>query len=184
MPTIYQQVLQEKFATLHPTLRHFFGLEGVGRAAGRLRVTRAPGRLRNLVAAGLGIPPAGEYDMQLEVTPRGERQLWVRRFGRHALTTGQRAHRGLLVEASGPASIGFDLVAQDGALIFKPRRAWALGVPLPLWLAPHIEAENLPHEAGGWRVVVRFGVPLLGPVAAYEGVVTAEGGLTPAGTTS
>jgi hypothetical protein len=112
--------------------------------------------------------------MLLEVVPRGDTQRWVRHFGRHMLETGQCAHRGLLVESAGLASIGFELVVKEGALLFKPRRAWALGIRIPLWLAPSIEAENWPSESGGWHVRVRFGVPLLGQVAEYRGVVMAE----------
>src|SRR5207247_2069614 len=94
------------------------------RASGRMNVVRAGGRLRNLIAAAMGIPPAGVYDMLLEVSPRGKAERWVRRFGRHVLATVQREYRGLLVESSGPASIGFELVIQEGALLFRPRRAW------------------------------------------------------------
>lgn len=175
MPTVYERVLGERFQSLHPTLRRFLGGASGGRAFGRMRVTRAKGRLRNAIATVLRIPPAGEYDMTLEVSPRGDAQLWVRRFGPHVLTTRQREYRGLLLESSGPASIGFDLVLQEGALLFRPRRAWAFGIRLPLWLAPWIEPENRPMESGGWRVQVRFGVPLLGQVAEYTGIVVAEG---------
>ena len=140
-----------------------------------MRVTRAEGQLRNFIASGLGIPPAGEYDTQLEVSALGDMQRWARRFGGFALETRQREYRGLLVESSGPASIGFELVVRDGGLLFQPCRAWVFGIPLPLWLAPRIEAENSPGESGGWRVRVRFSVPFLGQVAEYEGEVIAEG---------
>jgi hypothetical protein len=182
LPTIYERVLGERFESLNPALRRFLTNVQGGRAVGKLRVTRADGRLRNAVAAGMGIPPAGEYETQLDVSPLGDGQRWRRRFGRYALETTQREHRGLLLESSGPASIGFELVVDQGELLFFPRRAWLFGIPLPLWLAPRIEAENSPAESGGWRVRVRFGVPLLGRVAEYEGDVIpqdAAGGSTP-----
>ena len=123
----------------------------------------------------MGIPPAGEYETQLEVSPLREGQRWSRRFGTYTLETKQSEYRGLLVESSGPATIGFELVVQEGSLRILPRRAWVFGIPLPLWTAPRIEAENSPAESsGGWRVRVRFGVPLLGLIAEYEGHVTAE----------
>ncbi len=174
MPTIYERVLQERFGSLDPSLRRFLGEVRGGRAVGLLRVTRGDGPLRNAIAAGMGIPPAGEYDTALEVTPLKEGQRWRRLFGIHALETSQREYRGLLLESSGPASIGFELVVEEGSLLFLPRRAWVFGIRLPLWLAPRIEAENLPGESGGWRVRVRFGVPLLGRIAEYEGDVIAE----------
>jgi hypothetical protein len=172
--TVYQRVLRDRFESLHPTLRHFLGEPRGGRAVGHMQVTRAADKLRNAIAAGLGIPPAGDYEAQLEVSPLGDTQRWIRRFGTYALETGQREYRGLLVESSGPASVGFELVVREGALLFRPCRAWFFGIPLPLWLAPRIEAENWPGEPDGWRVQVRFAVPLLGQVAEYEGIVVAD----------
>jgi hypothetical protein len=174
LATVYQRVLQDRFKLLAPVLQHCLAAEGGLRATGRLTVTRSPGWLRHLAAAALGIPPAGAFDLLLDVTPHGSGQLWRRRFGGHTLQTAQAEYRGLLVESSGPGSLGFELVVADGALLFRPRRAWLFGLPWPRWLAPDVEAENRPGAAGSWRVCVRFRVPLLGRVAEYEGDVTPE----------
>lgn len=173
--TVYQRVLQERFALLSPALQRFLGAARGGRALGRLRVARGEGRLRNLVAWLLGVPAAGECNVRLEVSPHGDGQRWARCFGEHVLETTQGDYRGLLVESSGPGSFGFELAVHDGALFFHRRRAWAFGLPIPHWLAPDIEAKNMPNASSGWRVSVRFSVPLLGPIAEYEGKVTAEG---------
>jgi Domain of unknown function (DUF4166) len=173
--TVYQLVLRDRFGLLHPTLQRFLGDERGGRASGRLKVTRSAGRLRNFVATTLGLPPAGEYDMALEVTSHAGCQHWLRRFGNHRLETTQAEYRGLLVEALGPGSIGFALAVVGGALLFRPCRAWLFGIPLPLCLAPGITAGNWPAEAGGWRVRVDFRVPLLGSVGDYEGDVRPAG---------
>jgi hypothetical protein len=149
LATIYQRVLRDRFELLAPALGRFLGEERGGRASGRLAVTRTAGRVRNLAAAALGIPPSGEYDQLLEVSPHAAGQRWVRRFGAHTLETIQSDYRGLLVESSGPASLGFELSVEGGALLFRPRRAWVLGIRLPLWLAPRIEADNWPNETGG-----------------------------------
>ncbi len=175
MATIYQRVLRDRFELLPPALGRFLGDERGGRASGRLTVTRTVGYLHNLAAAALGIPPPGEYDLLLEVSPHAAGQRWVRRFGAHALETTQADYRGLLIESSGPASLGFELAVEAGALLFRPRRAWVLGIPVPLWLAPSIEADNRPEESGGWRVRVRFRVPCLGLVGEYEGLVKPDG---------
>jgi hypothetical protein len=174
LATIYQRVLRDHFQLLSPALAGFLGNEHGGRASGRLVVRRTAGCLRRLAAAALGIPPPGEYDLLLEVLPHGTGQRWVRRFGAHRLETIQTEHHGLLVESSGQASLGFVLAVEGGALFFRPYRAWLLGIPLPLWLAPSIEADNWPRESGGWEVQVRFRVPLLGLVGGYEGHVTPE----------
>ena len=144
MATINQRVLGDRFELLAPALGRFLSKECGGRASGRLSVTRAAGRLRNLAAAVLGIPPPGEYDLLLEVSPHAAGQSWVRHFGAHTLETTQSDYRGLLVESSGPASIGFELSVEGSALLFRPLRAWVLGIRLPLWMAPRIEADNWP----------------------------------------
>jgi len=174
VPTIYQRVLQDRFGLLAPALHRFLGEER-GRAYGRLTVRRSAGRFRNLGAAALGIPPSGDYDLLLEVTPNADGQRWTRRFGSRALVTTQIDHCGLLVESSGPGSLGFELIVEAGALLFRPRRAWVFGIRLPLWMAPNIEADNWPTESGGWRVHLRFRLPFLGLVGEYEGKVSPEG---------
>jgi Domain of unknown function (DUF4166) len=168
------RLLQDRFELLAPALHRFLA-EDRGRAFGRLSVRRSAGRLRNLGAAALGVPPEGDYDLLLEVTLNGAGQRWTRRFGPHALVTTQIEHCGLLVESSGPGSLGFELIVEAGALLFRPRRAWVFGLPVPLWMAPNIEADNWPTESGGWRVHLRFCLPLLGVVGEYEGEVTPEG---------
>src|SRR5436853_4741 len=100
---LYQRVLGEQCDRLHPALCRFFADDRPRRAVGRLRVTRTAGWLRKLAATALGLPPAGEYDLVLEVTPHAAGERWVRRFGKHVLATNQREHHGFLRESSGPA---------------------------------------------------------------------------------
>jgi len=100
LPTVYQQALRERFEELHPDLRRFLGSERGGSAAGRLRVMRVGGVLRGLAASALGIPPAGEYELRLHVSPQGGKQRWVRRFGEHVLETSLSEQDGLLLEST------------------------------------------------------------------------------------
>jgi hypothetical protein len=172
--TIYHDALQHRFASLHPVLHRIFGAEGEWRALGRLTVRRSTGWLRSLAARLLGLPPAGEYDLVLLVTLHKTGQCWERRIGPYVVTTMQSVRSGLLAEASGPGCLGYELTPDNGALIFHPRRAWLLGVPWPRWLAPMVESKNYPLPSGGWRVQVRFRMPLLGPVAEYGGDVIVE----------
>lgn len=168
--TIYQTLLQHRFELMPAALRQFLAQDRA-QAVGRLTVTRASGRLRNFAAWALGIPPAGEYVLRLEVVPHCNGQRWLRHFGKYLLATTQTAWRDLLIERKGLASLGFELVIDDQVLSFKPRRAWLLGVRVPLWMSPRIEAENWPNDANGWRVRVIFRVPLLGQIAEYAGAV-------------
>lgn len=156
---------------LHPVLQQFFGAECDGIASGRLRVTRSPGWLRNCAATALGLPPSGDYELQLTVTRQGVGEHWVRHIGPFVMATVLTDYRRLLVETAGPGSLGFELAVEEGALYFRPRRAWVFGVPIPLSLAPRVEASNRPTQSGGWEVLVRFRLPLLGLVGEYAGEV-------------
>lgn len=171
MATIYQSVLKQRFALLPTVLRDFLSQERGGSARGRLTVTRGAGWVRNVAAWALGIPPVGDYDLLLEVIPQGAGQRWVRNFGSHVLTTLQTDWHGLLIERKGLASLGFELIVEGDTLVFRPCSAWVLGMRVPLWLSPCIDAENRPDESGGWQVRVVFRVPLLGRVAEYQGSV-------------
>lgn len=172
--TLYERILRDRFPLLHPTLRSFLATKLGGSAEGPFTVTRAPGIFRRMAARFLGLPPAGEYEVRLVVMPRAKGERWIRHIGRYTLATNQAEHQGLMVETSGPGSIGFELVVDQGGLLFRPRRAWFLGLPLPLWLSPSIEAENWPDGLDGWRVVVRFRIPLLGAIGQYEGTIKAN----------
>jgi len=171
VPTIYQQALGDQFGLLHPLLQAFLGAECVKRAQGRMHVIRGRGWFRHTIANLLGIPPAGLYDVSLEVSYVEGGERWRRQFGEHVLETVQSVRGGLLAEASGRASLGFEMLVQDGALLLRRRRAWLGGIRLPLWLAPHVEAEDTATDGPAWRVSVRFGIPFLGEVARYEGEV-------------
>jgi len=171
---VYQHVLGDRFNDLCPGLQAFLGAASPKRALGPMRVVREKGWLRNCLASFLGIPPADQYQVSLDVLPLPHGERWQRRFGGYALETRQRAWRGLLLESSGPATIGFELIVRAGALFFLPRRAWVFGMPFPLCLSPKIEAENVETSSGSWTVSVRFSIPGVGPVASYDGEIRAE----------
>ena len=172
LATIYQNVLGQRIERLPPVLREFLSREAGGSASGRLTVRRDAGWSRHLVAWALGIPPPGDYEMLVQVIPHGAGQRWVRNFGSHVLTTWQRDWRGILLERKGLASLGFELIVDGDSLLFRACKAWVLGMRVPLWLSPCIDAENRPNASGGWQVRVVFRVPLLGRVAEYQGSVT------------
>lgn len=172
MPTLYERLLRDDFATLHPVMARFLAREEGGTAQGRFEVRRGQGWLRNLFARLIGIPPAGAYDLHLEVTPIPGGQRWVRHFGPHRLTTDQLEWRGRLIERVGLASLGFELIAEKDVLHFRPRGAWVCGIPWPGWLSPRVDSWDRAADPTSWHVRVRFELPVLGYVAEYEGVVT------------
>jgi hypothetical protein len=172
--SLYRRLLAERFEQLHPVLQGFHGSGREARGAGAFRVLRPPDRLRNAVAGLLGLPPAGDHvPLRLEVCPEGPAERWVRSFGGHRFVTLQSAWNGLLLEATGPACLGFALAVEGGGLAFASRRAWLFGIPLPRCCAPAVAAVSVP-QGPGWRVQVRVRVPLLGELVRYEGSVVPE----------
>ena len=174
MQTLYQRVLGERFADLHPALRRFHSSEADISGVGLFRVIHHPGWLRRMVAFVAGLPPAGDaVAVRLEVSPTGTGERWVRSFAGRPLVTFQTVEGGLLMERGGPICFGLVLEVVEGGMTFRTRRAWLLGIPLPKWIAPNVEAEVVPNEAG-WRAEVRLRLPLLGRILDYEGEVVPQ----------
>jgi hypothetical protein len=171
LQTLYQRVLGDRFSSLQPGLQAFLAADCPKHASGSMQVVREKGWFRNRIASLLGIPPAGRYETHLEVLPWSCGERWLRHFNAHTLETRQRAYGDLLLESSGPGTIGFELAVDRGGLLFRCRRAWLVGVRIPLWLAPQIEADNRAVDPERWSVSVRFSVLGLGQIAKYEGEI-------------
>jgi hypothetical protein len=169
--TLYQRILGERFADLHPVLRRFHSFLEGGSGVGRLQVIRYPGRLRKLLAAALRLPPARDAtEVRLEVSPTGTGERWERSFSGWSLVTRQTARGALLVEHAGPICFGLAVDVVDRGMVFQTRRVWLLGLPLPRWIAPAVEAKVVPNGEG-WTVQVRLTFPGVGPLLQYRGEV-------------
>jgi hypothetical protein len=165
MPTLYQRVLGDHFASLAPPLQRFHSSPGRATGHGKFKVIRPPG----LLGALPGLPMAGDdVPMRLVVTPVGRGELWERTLGTVPVVTHQWCRDGLLMERSGPITFGFRLEVVDGGLVFHCERVWAVGVPLPLWFAPSATALVVPSDAG-WHVDVCLGLPVVGSFLGYQG---------------
>jgi hypothetical protein len=174
MPSVYRRLLGPALDALPPTLRAFHDVETEWRGHARFRVTRGRGRLRNLVAALGRLPSAGaDVPVRLRVVAEGPRERWLREFGGHKFESVQWAQGGLLMESLGALRLGFRLTVDPPALRLEPVRAWLLGVPWPLALAPRGEGEEV-GRPDGCAVVVRARAPLLGQLVQYEGLLVAD----------
>jgi hypothetical protein len=172
--TLYQRVLGDKFALLHPVLRRFHSCSRGG-GQGRFRVTHFPGRLRRLLARAMRLPAQGDgIAVELEVWPRGKGEVWVRAFPGWRFVTLQTEGRGLLLERDGPVTFVFALDVVDGAMTFTTKEFRLLGVPLPSWAAPSVRAVETGGE-GGWTVTVRMSLPFVGDLMEYHGEVVPRG---------
>jgi hypothetical protein len=166
--TVYQRVLGAKFAELHPVLRRFHSSpRGGGR--GRFRVTHFPGRLKKFLIRLMRLPAAGEdLPVELEVSPRGAGELWVRAFPGWRFASLHTARGGLLFERDGPATFVFALDVVGGGMTFATQEFRLFGFALPSWAAPSVSAVAAPSE-GGWTVTVRMRMPFVGDLLEYHG---------------
>jgi hypothetical protein len=173
MSSLYAALLGAAWESLAPAVRRLH--QGGTRARALFSVRRGTGLLARFAAAIARMPPqAEEVDVTLAVELDGESERWCRDFGGVAVRTAQWGRRGLLVEAFGLMQCIFRLRAEAGALIFDQVAA-ALGfrsvaLPLPRFLAPHVEGR-VDAEEGGVHVDVRIYAPIVGLVVAYEGRV-------------
>lgn len=174
MPSVYRRLLGPALDSLPPTLRDFHDVGTEWRGHARFRITRGGGWLRHLVATLGRLPPAGEdLTVRLRVVAEGQRERWLREFGGHKLQSVQWPQDGLMMEALGALRLGFRVTVEPPALRLKAVRAWVLGVPWPLALAPTGEGEEV-GRPDGCAVVVRAHAPFLGQVVRYEGLVVAD----------
>lgn len=167
-PPLYRRVLGAAFDTLPSALRDMHSIIGVGGAAGRGTVTRGSNPLARLIAAIMRFPRAGGHDLHVLFEVADDHETWTRDFG------GQRFHSrlsmagGRLTEAFGPMRFHFDLPVDADGLTMLLHRWTALGVPMPLWLAPRITAREAQVD-GHFTFDVAIGFPLIGPVIRYQG---------------
>jgi len=173
-PTLYRRVLGPRFDLLPEVLKRFHGAAAGGRARGTMRVVRGEGAVRNSLAELLRMPRAGEnVPIRLEVVVDGERERWLRYFPGRCVSTVQWAAGNLLMERFGFGSFSCALVVQGSRVRYEFLRAWFAGIPLPLWLMPHVESYVDADETG-WHVVVHILAPILGEIVQYEGWVESE----------
>ena len=151
----YEAVLGEAFASLHAHVRraHLPPL----RAEGTIDVEDGAGWLARLIAWLMKLPAAGpRQPVRLDVAADGSELIWTRRIGASVLRTRQYAtgaSGSQLVERSGLGRVAFDLVAVDGALLYRQSSIHVAGLPLPSALSPRAEAV-VSATAEGWHVVV------------------------------
>ncbi len=170
---LYRRILGDAYASLPQPLQVMHDLKRALTATGVASVKRGKGLLARLAAAIVGFPPAGD-GVPVEVAFRlnDGRELWQRNFaGRRFESTqeeGQGRSARLLCERFGALKFVMALVV-DGERMRLVMRRWSLfGVPLPLALAPHIDAYEF-AEAGRFRFHVEISHPLTGLIVRYRG---------------
>lgn len=148
----YEAILGVAFASLHAHVRraHLAPL----RAEGTIDVEHGPRWLARPIIWLMKLPSAGpRQPVRLEVVEDGSEIVWTRRIGGSVLLTRQRADGPRLVERSGLGRISFDLVVEDGALVYRQSSIHVAGLPVPPSVSPRVDAVVF-ATGEGWRVVV------------------------------
>jgi hypothetical protein len=170
--SLYQRILGPAWEALPAEVRAMHdGLVAV--ATGKAAVHRGAGLLARLVAAVIRFPHSGEdipTTVRFIAEPQGE--TWVRTFGRQSFSSrmreGGRAAERLLCERFGPLEFA-QALAWEGDKLRLVMRGWtALGVPLPLWLAPRSDSYAATRD-GRYRFFVEISHPMTGPIVKYAG---------------
>lgn len=144
-------------------------------AIGDFRITRGQTRLAKSLATLGRLPEASEAcAVQLVVSPYNRGEMWLRSFGGVPLVTYQRSRGGdVLSERLGILEFRFRLNIEGGALHYQQIRAGLrlgyLFLPLPAWLAPHVDAIEQGAGTDGTHVRVIVTFPMVGQLIEYEG---------------
>jgi hypothetical protein len=169
--TLYQCLLDKNFDRLPPVLHSFHALPRGGRATGTLSVEQGEGLIRHGVARLLGLPRPGEnIPLRLEVRVNGEKEIWIRHFGRQCIQTEQWQEGGCLVEKAGPLCFTFKVSGDEQGLRFDFQHNRLFGIKLPRAVSLCVSAQAQGTGAS-WHISVHISTPFLGVLTSYEGIV-------------
>ena len=174
---LYRRVLGEAWDLLPPALKTMH--DGTRVADGRAVVDSGGGLLARLVAWAVGFPPSGrEVPVTVTFASEGKGERWERWFGDganskvHRFSSIQEQGRGrfkrLLCERFGPCRFGLALVVEGDRLRLIPRGWSFAGLPLPLALAPCVDAYEFCRD-GRFHFHVEINHRLMGLIVRYRG---------------
>lgn len=141
---------------------------GSSQLKGRVSVQRG-NWLANVICNIFSMPAASK---SCALTVVGEHSLdymsWNRLFDDFAMNSHFEREGQQLVEVLGPIRMNMQLQVSEGALIYRLVKARILGVPIPLWLAPRVIAEEA-QVGEVYRFTVNVSMPLVGLLVSYGG---------------
>lgn len=172
---LYRRVLGRDYDRLPVEIQAMHEVTGPTVAHGVAEVTAGPHPMARLVRLMLGMPGSAR-DIPLTVTfrPRGGGEIWIRDFDGHRFRSTQKpdpSAPGALIERFGPLSSRLMLQVEDNRLRLHLQRTALLGLPLPRFLWPRIDASETVAE-GLFTFDVSIGLPVIGPLIRYRGTLT------------
>lgn len=174
--SLYARVMGDAWFTLAAPIRDLHSAAAATHASGRLRIEHGHGLLARIIARAIRLPdPGAEVHTELSVTTVDDGERWDRAFGATRIDTHQFSDGVDLVERYGALEFRFRLHAADGCLVYRQREAAlrlsTLGLRLPGYLAPHIDASEVAVSPGRVKITVNVTLPMIGLLIAYEGAI-------------
>lgn len=172
--SLYRRLLGRGFAALPASVQAVHGelrpMTFTGRAVARAGCHPLARVLRRV----LGLPPTGKSDVEVTITPDRLGETWRRRFGKASFASRLVDVGDLSVfeERFGPLRFVFDLRVAARGVAWRLRGWSALGMPLPLMLAPRMIAKA-EDDQGRYRFRVVVAHPFTGLLFAYRGWLVA-----------
>ena len=175
---IFPTVLAGSFDSLPLSLRDFHTVAGNSRWHGSATVRAARNPVARLLARLFRLPLHSEdLDVRVRVERSADVECWTREFGEATFSSTLRAGTGadefLLCERFGWVTVSIALVIKDQRLYFVPRRCRIGKLRLPGFLLPRGDSYEFDDD-GRFAFNVRFDVPIVGLIAAYEGSLRQE----------
>jgi hypothetical protein len=158
--------LPESVRALHarPGTHAWEGVASVER--GRSLLARAAATLFRFPRVAAAVP------LRVEIAPRGQREVWRRRFANRSFTSilgeGRGRFERLVVERFGPFAFGVALVTEGETLRYVVRRWSAFGLPMPRAWAPGGATREF-DDGGRFGFDVEIRHVLLGLIVRYKG---------------
>ena len=104
---------------------------------GMASVTRGRGFQARVAAVLFGFPPSAEaVEVEVIKTPKGQGEIWLRRFGAKTFRSHLRARGRGMSERFGALTFDLGLSVEGEKLHFPVRAGRAFGVPIPRFLLP------------------------------------------------
>jgi Domain of unknown function (DUF4166) len=169
---LYQRVLGQQWHDLTPAVRAMHQLAGDGAAQGTAQVRPGKSPLAKLLCAIMRMPPEGDHDLHVAFSEHNGVERWERNFGGHRFTSELSQAGARVVERFGPLRFQFDLPVSDGALSMVLRKWSFMYVPMPIILAPKIEANEHEDRTGKFRFDISVSHPAIGQIVSYSGSLT------------
>ena len=172
---LYARIMGSSWNDLGEPLQCLHGSASTVRADGHLCIDRGRHRLARLLGRLLRLPqPSASADVRLIIASGRDDEHWVRTFDGRRLDTWQYQWHDGLAERFGVLEFRFRLRASGGSLSYAHAGVflcWPVRVRIPERWAPCVEAREDPAGPTRIQVDVRVGLPRVGLLISYAGIV-------------